>query len=248
MGPNSHNGAPNTSHRRETSNYEITVVLPLNMTRLKFVVLGCLLAFGCGHSSTGADSVTKAKTMLAPEVVEEISTLVRSGFYDKARLSQVFLEEMYEPGELDDADVSAAIDAATQEWEAEKKQWPAVTDCDRLDRAFAAINNRGVIALQNAGYTQSDGYQDFREAYENHPSKSEIIGYCFYHGQDVERAVRGCGLFFAFGPTDPASEETEGPQIGNIVREELERVGLKLDWNGTFAKRMSVPNIVWQKR
>lgn len=218
------------------------------MTRLAFAVLGCLLSFGCGGSNTGADSFTKAKKMLAPEVVEEISTLVRSGFYDKARLSQIFLEEMYEPGELDDADVSTAIDAATEEWEAEKKQWPAITDCDRIDKAFAAINKRGVIALQNAGDSQSDGYDDFRESYENHSNKSDVIGYCFYHGQDLERAVRGGGLFFAFGPTDSASEETEGVRIGNLVREELERAGLKVDWDGTFAKRMSVPNIVWQKR
>jgi hypothetical protein len=149
---------------------------------------------------------------------------------------------------LDVASVAAAIDAATEEWNNEKKQWPAVTDCDRLDKAFAAINNRGVITLQNAGYTQSDGYDDFREAYDHHANKSNVIGYCFYHGQDLERAVRGGGLFLAFGPTDPAAEETQGPHVGNIVREELERVGLEVVWDGTFANRMHIPHLVWRKR
>ncbi len=60
--------------------------------------------------------------------------------------------------------------------------------------------------------------------------------------------MQGDELFFAFGPVDPKEEETKGPKIGRIVREELERVGLKVDWDGTFAKRMSIPNLVWQRR
>jgi hypothetical protein len=68
-----------------------------------------------------------------------------------------------------------------------------------------------------------------------------------YHGKDLERAVRGGGLYVAFGPVDPGEEETKGPEIGNIVREELERVGFHVDWEGTFAKRMHVPKLLWQR-
>lgn len=186
--------------------------------------------------------------MLEAELLEEISTLVRSGFYSRDHLMQIVLEEMYEPGELDEASVAAAIDTATQDWNNEKEQWPAVTDCDRLDSAFAAINKRGVIALQNAGVTQSDGHDDFRQAFDKHATKSEVLGYCFYHGQDLDRAVRGGGLYLAFGPTDPDDEETHGPMIGNIVREELERVGFKVEWNRTFAQRIYIPQLVWRKR
>jgi hypothetical protein len=186
--------------------------------------------------------------MLAPDVIEEIAVLIRTGFYDKDRLMEIVCEELYEPGELDADEVSAAIDAQHTEWLSEKKGWPARTDCDRLDDAFAALEKRGIIAMQNAGYTQSDGYDDFREAYESHPRKSAIVGYCFYHEQDLEHALHGDGLFFAFGPVDPKAEETKGPEIGNIVREELERVGFTVDWDGTFAKRLSVPKFVWQRR
>src|SRR6185295_1242458 len=97
-----------------------------------------------------------------------------------------------------------------------------------LDTAFAAINKRGVIAMHNAGYTQSDGYDDFREAYSQHPNQRSILGYCFYHEQDIQRAVRGGGLYLAFGPVDPDDEETKGREVGNIIREELERAGLKV--------------------
>ncbi|WP_431732095.1 DUF6891 domain-containing protein, partial [Adonisia turfae] len=102
--------------------------------------------------------------MLSSETVQEIAALVRSGFYRKNRLMDIFCEEMYAPGDLEPDEVSAAIDVEFETWEAEKQTWPEVTDCDRLDSAFAAINERGIIALQNAGYTQSDGYEDFLDA------------------------------------------------------------------------------------
>jgi hypothetical protein len=224
------------------------------MRRIASIVVACSLLVACGQLTKPPEQksdpavVQSATKMLDADAIDEISVLVRSGFYDKARLTEIFCEEMYEPGELESEDVSAAIDEAMTEWESDKETWPSTTDCDRLDAAFAAMNGRGLIALQNSGYTQSDGYDEFCDAYEDHPNKSSVKGYCFYHGQDLERAVQGSGLFFAFGPVDPKEEETKGPEIGRIVREELERVGLKVDWDGTFAKRMSIPNLVWRRR
>jgi hypothetical protein len=225
-----------------------------SIKRLAITALAFACVTGCGRPNSSrtppAEPEVKTRTikMLPAETNEEIAALVRSAFYDKDRLMEIFCEEMYEPGELEPTGVSAAIDSELAKWEEEKKSWPKVTDCDRLDAAFTIINKRGVIAMHNAGYTQSDGYDDFREAYALHPNKSSILGYCYYHGQDVERAVRGSGLYFAFGPVDPNEEEAMGPQVGKIIREELERTGLKVDWDGTFAKRMSVPNFVWQRR
>ena len=186
--------------------------------------------------------------MLATETQTEIASMVRSGFYGRQRLIEVFTEEMYAPGELDANDVVSAIDAQFAEYEKEKLTYPATTDCDRLDVAFAKMNERGVIAIQNAGYTQSDGYDDVGEVYSQHSEKESILGYCFYHGQDLERAISGDGLYFAFGPVDPANEQTVGVDVGEIVREELENAGLSVDWDGTFEKRLSVPKLNWQKR
>ncbi|MEM9540723.1 MAG: hypothetical protein AAGA60_14615 [Cyanobacteria bacterium P01_E01_bin.42] len=186
--------------------------------------------------------------MLKPETLNEISALVRSGFYDKGYLMNIFCEEMYAPGELETKDVSTALDVEFVKWETEKQTWPDITDCDRLDAAFTAMNERGIIALQNSGYTQNDGYDDFWEDYENHPDKSSVLGYCFYHGQDLDRAVRGRGLFLAFGPVHPEDEENKGLEIGNIVCEELERVGLAVQWDGTFKQRICISKFMWQRR
>jgi hypothetical protein len=185
---------------------------------------------------------------LSPETLREIDSLVRGGFEERARIIEILCEEMYAPGELAEAEVTAAVDAALASLASDKTTWPATTDCDRLDNAFAALNARGIIALQNAGYTQSDGYDDVRESYGKHSNRDTVIGYCFYHGQDLERAVHGEGLYLAFGPMDAKKEETEGPRIGAMVVEELVRAGFAVKWRGTFAQRIFVPDIDWKRR
>src|ERR1700752_5130342 len=121
---------------------------------------------------------------LPSETLREIDGLVRGGFEERARIIEILCGEMYEPGELDEAEVIAAVDTAFAALAQDKATWPTTTDCDRLDGAFAVLNTRGIIALQNAGYTQSDGYDDVRESYHEHSDRDAVIGYCFYHGQD----------------------------------------------------------------
>ena len=185
---------------------------------------------------------------LSQDTLKEITAQVRSGFEERERIVEIFCEEMYEPGELDQDEVEAAVDAAIATHESEKASWPRVTDCDRLDSVFEALNRRGIVALQNAGYTQSDGYDDCGQAYEERTDKERVIGYCFYHGQDLERAVAGQGLCLAFGPIDPKDEETKGPEVGRIITEELHQAGFQTDWDGTFKTRILVPKLDWKRR
>jgi len=185
---------------------------------------------------------------LKPETLSEIAALVRGGFEERDRIVEIFCEEMYEPGELDSADVQAAVEQAFSSLEAEKATWPEVTDCDKLDAAFSALAKQGVIALQNAGYTQSDGYDDVRQEYRAHPRRETVIGYCFYHGQDLERAVHGDGLYLAFGPIDPKKEAAEGPRIGALVAEQLRSQGFDVQWDGTFNQRIHIKNLDWKRR
>ena len=185
---------------------------------------------------------------MTPETLEEISAMVRSGFYTMDDLVAIFCEERYEPGELAPEEVTTALDSEFQRVAAEQYSWPAITDCDRLDEAFLAINSRGVIALQNAGYTQSDGYDDFIQALDEAPDRSAILGYCYYHGQDLERAVRGGGLYRSFGPTDPKTESTKGAEVGYIIQEEMSKVGFPVKWDGGFSTRIFIPRLTWQRR
>lgn len=185
---------------------------------------------------------------LDPDIHHDIDLLVRGGFEPPDRILEILTEEMYEPGELDVDEVAAAVNAALAKHELDKRSWPAVTDCDRLDAVFERLEEQGLIALQCAGYTQSDGFDDVCEIYEDHPDHAEILGYCFYHAQDLERALNGDGLYLAFGPMDGSKEATEGVQVGERVARELRAAGFEVHWNGTFDQRIFVPRLVWQRR
>ena len=184
---------------------------------------------------------------LNEEVLEEIAVFVRAGFDDRDRIIEIFLEELYEPGEWVPDEIAQAVDKAQAEHEAEKASWPDTTDCDRLNAAFENLEAYGVIALHNAGNTQSDGYSDFCEALHQHTDPSSIQGYCFYHWQDLERAVTGHGLCLAFGPANPKEEESRGAAVGSVVMQALEEAGLNVEWDGSFNQRILVP-MDWKRR
>ena len=135
-----------------------------------------------------------------------------------------FCEEGWGPEQFDPDEVIPLIDSELDALARAQATWPDETDCDRLDASYAALRARGIIALHNAGYTQSDGFSDCAEVYHDLTGDEEIVGCCFYHEQDLERALEGDGLYIAFG----ALEKADGADlaIGQVVRDELERVGL----------------------
>lgn len=122
--------------------------------------------------------------------------------------------------------------------------WPAQTDCDRLDAVFAQLDAHGICALANAGYDMSDGIADASEIMAEAPGRYR--GYCFYHGQDVERAVDGGGLTMAFGALvdQPARQQA----VGREVAEALTAAGFKPEWDGSAGARISLPAFDWKRR
>lgn len=160
-------------------------------------------------------------------IANSIRTWVWSGFYSITDIYSM-MEDIMEP----DADEQTLREFAKSELNAklqEQAAWPPITDCDRLNAAFNALNRKGVIALQNAGYTMSEGYEDVGEALAA-LDRSKIRGYCFYHGQDLARAVGGDGLILAFG--DLANTFAGKLGVGELIKEELERQELKVEWDG----------------
>lgn len=208
----------------------------------------------CGDVSfTGCDGILSTEEQgmafddeIAAEIAECADRLVRLGSYTR----EVLIESIGDEFELEGgtAEVASAVDRAIAAWRRDQRTWPAVTDWDRLDVAFTALEARGVLAMHVAGYTQSEGYEDVMAAYARRGHPAGTIGYCFYHGQDAERAMAGGGLYLAFGPIDPALEAREGPRIGAMVAEAVEAQGFTIAWNGTFAQRLHVRPFVWQRR
>jgi hypothetical protein len=176
-------------------------------------------------------------------IMDAIKTCVWSGFYDADDVHRV-VDDILE----DDADEAMLRSAVAPEFEKKavaEDTWPQETDCDRLDQAFDIMNSKGIIALQNAGYTMSDGLGDVGEALHGRDCGT-IKGYCFYHGQDLERAVAGAGLMLAFGDLD--SDPAQKTAIGYTVKEILESTGFVVDWNGNPESRLNIPNLDWKRR
>ena len=128
---------------------------------------------------------------------------VWAGWYDVGEIAIIIGEEFFEPGQADNDWLQARIEEESRQKRAEEATWPAITDCDRLDRVFEGLEAQVIIALQDAGLTKSDGHEDVTEAYEDAGGReSNIVGYCFYHGQDLERVMASAELWLAFGDID----------------------------------------------
>ena len=172
-----------------------------------------------------------------------IKTWVWSGFYGQDEVQEM-IDDILE----EDADEDLVRGAVAPEFDkkaAAERSWPKVTDCDRLDQAFAALNTSGIIALHNTGMTMSDGISDVAEVL-HHRGRDKIRGYCFYHGQDLERAVDGAGLTLAFG--DINDDSAVKTQIGQEVNAVLKSHGFKTEWNGDPEARIEIPSIDWKRR
>jgi hypothetical protein len=184
------------------------------------------------------------------DAAEQVRLLVWAAANEPAAIVEILCEEYYDPDDVSEEDAGWIAQevgrAAAAKREAEKS-WPVVSDWDRLDTAFAALDRAGIIALHQTGMTQSDGWGDVCEVFrERGGERSGATGYCFYHGQDVERALLDKGLMLAFGHilSDPA----KGVDIGRRIVAELEAAGFQVAWNGSTDQRIDIVNMRWQKR
>src|SRR5690606_26960250 len=130
----------------------------------------------------------------------------------------------------------------------ESQTWENPTETERLIAAFDELAEKHKItALHYAGYTMDDGEYEVveieRTLIEN-GERSE--GYCFYHGQDLERAVQGEGLWIAFQKIDNVNDSVS-KEIARTIVDVLEKHGLKTDWDGKAESRISLPNFKWQR-
>lgn len=176
-------------------------------------------------------------------ILNAIKTWVWSGFYELDEVHEM-IDDILET-DADETFLRSAVAAEFAEKAAAEASWPEHTDCDRLDEAFESLNAFGIVALQNAGYTMSDGLSDVAEVLHER-ERNGMKGYCFYHGQDVERGVAGDGLMIAFGDLD--DDRTKKGEIGEIVKQMLEQAGLTVKWDGDPDNRLSLPLFDWKRR
>jgi hypothetical protein len=177
---------------------------------------------------------------------EYVERYVRYGFYRPAEVEQIVGDDVL-GGELPRTRVRALVKAEVARQQAEQESWPAVTDCDRLDKAFATLRAEGILAIHNAGMTPSEGIDEMSEQYHAAGGKkSGIVGYCFYHRQDMEYALKHRSLGLAFGAID--GDRVRGVEVGVRVRAALEAAGLRVAWSGSLADKLDITEFQWQRR
>lgn len=107
----------------------------------------------------------------------------------------------------------------------------------RLDVLFAALTQAGLVALQDAGMTQSDGFSDCSEVFhERGGVAAGLHGFCFYTRQDRNRAKREGRLDLAFWGA-PEGADADMLRVGELIVRAAEAAGLPATWNGSSGRR-----------
>lgn len=186
-------------------------------------------------------------TELHEEISDFINELVAFGFIPTAEEIRDAVEDTFYGEELDRNLIENDIDKAIRAQQEKEENWEAFTDFNRLDEAFSGMNQKGIVAVHHAGFTQSDGYEDSTDVYEELKGKKIIAdGYCFYTSQDTERAMKDNELYLAFGAF--VDHDKNGLEIGTTVAKILKDAGFHVIWNGKLNERILIKPFVWQKR
>ncbi len=146
-----------------------------------------------------------------------------------------------------EADIEEDTDVVQRVWRltdelfaqhlAAQETWPAVTDSDRMTRAFRDLDLATIVAREVFTCCQNCGHAEIRDEYS--PGQYPR-GYVFYHEQDAHRGVAGEGIYLAF---DGDIQKT----VGREVVAALKARGLRPQWNGSTGTRILVP-MTWQRR
>lgn len=199
---------------------------------------------------------TRMALTLDPEDTRErILDLVGSGFHPDADIEWMITDEHLDPDELtaeDRAWVKAETARACAAKRAAEATWPAQTEYDRLEAVFAQLRGEKIIALHRAGNTLSDGHDDVREAWRAAGrATSGIHGCCFYHAQDLARAMHGGRLHLAFSGgmiPDVEQREANSQAVGHRIVALLLAAGFGAKWSGNINERIEVDIGQWRKR
>ncbi len=114
-------------------------------------------------------------------------------------------------------------------------QWRAAQA--RLNVLFEALTQAGLVALQDVGTTQSDGFDDCSQVFhERGGAAAGLQGFCFYTRQDRNRAKQEGRLDLAFWGA-PEGADADMLRVGELIVRAADAAGLPATWNGSSARR-----------
>lgn len=127
-----------------------------------------------------------------------------------------------------------------------EQRWKRLTDCDKLDLAFADLEKQGIIARQDYWCCARCAHSAAGfEIFGNERGRDFWKGYVFYHEQDTDGAPGG-SLLLGFGAYEDGDEAMK--EVARTVVETLGRYKLKARWNGKPDTRIDVIDLNWRWR
>lgn len=193
--------------------------------------------------------------MNSDEIKEIIWSKTWQGFYSKRDIIEHINDNFFDDEKIESKVLNQAVNQIWDIKREEEKNWPSFKETDfyKLALAFDNLHLSGIIALHNAGYTQSDCFDTAMEVYET-VNQSEIKGYCYYHEQDIERLIpefnsdvkspEKSPLHIGYGTFNDSNSSAD---VAQLIVHELNKYGLNISWNNDINQRIQIHNITWQK-
>jgi hypothetical protein len=182
------------------------------------------------------------------EVLEQIEKDVLMGFESAEDMTDSIAEMFEEEEDFDEDWLAETIEARCNEHRDNSFNWSKPTDFDRLDAAFTELIKQKIVCLHNAGYTKQDAIGDCEEAINELDDMGiEALGYCYYHTQDLERAIDPTSRTLLLGYDSFIDDTKETLMIANTIVATLKAHHFAITWNGSIQQRIQIDNINWQK-
>ena len=187
------------------------------------------------------------KPEIKKEAIEHLERDVLFGFESKEDLFESISELFYDEDDFDDDWFKMEIEKRFSSHLKNSGNWKKPTDFERLVKVFDQLNKEGIVSLHKAGHTRQDSEGDCREIIEELEAIGiKAKGYCYYHSQDLERAIIDNGMLF-IGYGSNAHNDEIGFEIANRIVELLNKNGFQTEWNGSLDTRIEINKIVWKK-
>ncbi|ULQ57760.1 hypothetical protein KJS94_06055 [Flavihumibacter rivuli] len=182
------------------------------------------------------------------EALEQLALDIRFGFEQEAELFDSIRDMFYDVEDFDEDWLRKVIAEQYQQHQEESLGWKRPTDFDRLAKAFDELIAARIVCLHHAGHTRQDGVEDCMATIDNLKEMGiHALGYCYYHSQDLARAIDPNirNLYLGFGST--SEREKDDISIADLVVDTLRKHAFEVNWAGTADQRIEIVNINWQK-
>jgi hypothetical protein len=182
------------------------------------------------------------------EVLEALEFDIKAGFMNEAEIFESIQDMCYEEPDFDEAWYRQIISDKFRQHQKDSSDWERPTDFERLAKCFDELIGERIVCLHNAGYTKSDGEGDCMHAIVQLQERGiKAIGFCYYHSQDLARAVDPeiGNLFLGFD--SPDQDDERALVVANKIADKLKNNGFEISWNGTVNQRIEIIKIDWKK-